>query len=314
MDKKLEWISIEVDTHCNIRCTMCPIGHNLVKDQGQLSITTLFRLLELAPGWTDKIALAVMGEPLLNPQIIEMIEAINNANFKSMLWTNGLLVNERRATSLLEAGLSKIIFSFELIDRELHERIRTGVSYDKVKQNLDHFIDLRNKINPETEISVWNIIPESDCSLDIPQHISKEYDDIEIYLSYAMDWMGTVPTETSTQEILGAPSPCNQIQNYMSVSYNGDVLSCCNDYNHEAILGNIHEANSLDDIWYSETRMNLVSRMKTGNLQDDRPCNTCSAPYVKEGVERLFKFGDVVQVNKDASNHAKGTDGQATLS
>ena len=30
----IEWISVEVDTRCNIRCTMCPIAHDLVENQG----------------------------------------------------------------------------------------------------------------------------------------------------------------------------------------------------------------------------------------------------------------------------------------
>ena len=44
----IEWISVEVDTRCNIRCTMCPIAHDLVENQAsQLIQLTSFANLQL---------------------------------------------------------------------------------------------------------------------------------------------------------------------------------------------------------------------------------------------------------------------------
>jgi radical SAM protein with 4Fe4S-binding SPASM domain len=309
----LEWISVEVDTHCNVRCTMCPIHDGKVKNQGRAKLEIIERLVELAQGWTDKIGLAVMGEPLLHPQAAEMVRVINRGGFKSMLWTNGLLVNERRARELLEAKLSKIVFSFEIIDKDLHEQIRKGASYDKVKENLDRFLALRAELHPATEVSIWNIVPERSHDLIIPEHIREQYRDIEIYCSYAMDWHGEVTVDRNLEE-LGDPSPCNQIQRYMAVAWNGDVVVCCNDFNHEYNLGNLFEVSSLDEIWFGSARLELIDKMASGRLDGVSPCGTCSAPYVKKGVDRVFVKGEEILTGKAASNASKQVAGKHALS
>ncbi|MCB2106965.1 MAG: radical SAM protein [Rhodobacteraceae bacterium] len=310
---KLEWISVEVDTHCNVRCTMCPIHDDKVHNQGRIQLQTIERITELARGWTDKICLAVMGEPLLHPQVTDMIRIINDAGFKSLLWTNGLLVNERRARGVLEAGLDKIVFSFEIVDKELHERIRKGAQYDKVRANLDRFLQLKSEIHPKTEVSIWNILPDRSRGLEIPDHIRDAYPGVEIYCSYAMDWHGEVKVETS-QEELGDPAPCNQIQNYASIAWNGDVMACCNDFNHEYILGNVFEAKSFDEIWFGRRRFELIEKMTCGALADVKPCGTCSAPYVKRGVDRVFAKDAELFQGKAASNAAKQIDGRHAVS
>ena len=119
----------------------------------------------------------------------------------------------------LKAGLDKLIFSFEIIDKELHERVRVGASYDKVRQNLDNFIELKERISPSTEIAVWNVVPEKDYDLVVPDEIVKAYPDVGIFVSRAADWAGTLNIETMHGR--GAPVVCNLANRYMSVSYKG---------------------------------------------------------------------------------------------
>ena len=304
----LEWISVEVDTHCNVRCTMCPISTGKVKNQGRVSLETIENICRKAKGWTDKISLAVMGEPLLHPLLPEMVALVKRHGYKALVWTNGVLMNRRRAEALLRVGVDKVVFSFEIIDKDLHEAVRVGASYDKVRANLDAFLELRDALSPATEVSIWNIIPDLGHPLTVPESLAAAYPGVEFFVSYAMDWHGEVDVG-AVPERLGAPAPCNQIQHYLSVAWDGKVIACCNDFNHEYVLGDIN-TDSMEDIWYGKPRSQLVERMARGLLQGVRPCGTCSAPYVKEGVPRYFVKDRSEYTDKMASNAAKQVDGE----
>ena len=303
----IEWISVEVDTRCNIRCTMCPIAHDLVENQGRVTVDTIDKLCQLAVGWTDKISLAVMGEPLLHPDCPEMIRRIKKYNLSALVWTNGLLVNERRAQEILEAGLDKLIFSFEIIDKELHERVRVGASYDKVRQNLDNFIELKERISPSTEIAVWNVVPEKDYDLVVPDEIVKAYPDVGIFVSRAADWAGTLNIETMHGR--GAPVVCNLANRYMSVSYKGDIVACCNDFNHQHVMGNIHDLDDLGEFWFGPQHQDLLRRQKCDDMAGIQPCEGCSARFSRD-FERVYVQGDEVYEDKAAANAAKQVKGQ----
>lgn len=310
----IEWISIEVDSHCNLRCTMCPIGHGLVKNQGRITVDTVEKIAELAVGYTDKIALAVMGEPLLHPKLVDMVKAIRARDLNCLLWTNGQLMTEEKSKSLLTAGVSKVIFSYEIIDKQLHEITRLRADYDVVMKNLDDFIRLKDEISPGTEVSIWNIVTDTSIPLVFPQRIQEKYQDVELYASYAMDWHGEIDVGESTEKLNVTPSICNQIQRYLSVSWEGDFISCCNDFNHEYPIVNVHEVDSLEQVLNHQRRLNLMKNMEAGTLSGISPCQTCSAPFVDEGVDRIFRKGDELHKSKKASNAAKQIDGEFAVS
>ena len=98
----------------------------------------------------------------------------------------------KKVKSLLTAGVSKVIFSYEIIDKQLHEITRLRADYDVVMKNLDDFIRLKDEISPETEVSIWNIVTDTSIPLVFPQRIQEKYQDVELYASYAMDWHGEI--------------------------------------------------------------------------------------------------------------------------
>jgi radical SAM protein with 4Fe4S-binding SPASM domain len=285
---------------------MCPIGHDKVKNQGRISLDTFEKIVSHAVGYTDKIAMAVMGEPLMHPDLIKMVSIVKKHNLKAFVWTNGMLLDVKKAKGLLTAGVDKLFFSYEVIDKDMHEEIRVGADYKQVMQNLDTFIALKNTIRPQCKVAIWNIVPDINRSLIFSDDIKKKYADVELFASYAMDWHGEIDVQNS-EKLTKTPTACNQIKNYLSVAYNGDFISCCNDFNHDYTLGNVHDINSLDDIWYSKQRVDLIEKMNSGNLNALEPCQNCSAPYVKEGVERVLHSDNKTYENKSASITSKET-------
>lgn len=302
----VDWVSVEIETHCNLRCGMCPIGHDKVKNQGRISLETFEKIVKVSVGHTDKIALAVMGEPLMHPELPKMISIVKDYGLNAFVWTNGMLLSKEKTKELLEAGIDKLFFSYEIINKELHEKTRVGADYDKVMQNLDYFIEQKNKVRPECKVAIWNIVTDTNMNLEFSEEIKQKYKNEELFASYAMDWHGEIEVE-STEKLRTVPAVCNQMKNYLSVAYNGDFISCCNDFNHDYTLGNVHKIESLDDIWYGERRTELIKHMKCGTLGGIEPCQNCSAPYVTEGVKRVLHSDSKTYEDKNASIVSKET-------
>jgi MoaA/NifB/PqqE/SkfB family radical SAM enzyme len=60
-----------------------------------------------------------------------------------MINTNGLLLKDNRAESLLDAGTDLIIISIDGSTKDTYEKIRIKGNYDVVTKNVDNLIKLK---------------------------------------------------------------------------------------------------------------------------------------------------------------------------
>jgi putative metalloenzyme radical SAM/SPASM domain maturase len=120
---------VEVTTRCNLRCGMC------VKQNGEGGISEgsmapdTFALLEPAFPKLDALILNGIGEPLLHPHLEEFTRKAKNSMPEGS-WvgfqTNGMLLNDVRAASLLDAGLDRICLSLDAVSGDGFRTIREG--------------------------------------------------------------------------------------------------------------------------------------------------------------------------------------------
>ena len=120
---------VEVTTKCNLKCGMC------VKQNGDSEITEgsmssrIFNALEPVFPHLEALILNGIGEPLLHPHLEKFIQSAK----KSMpggSWvgfqTNGMLLNDVRASSLVDAGLDRICLSMDTVSHDSFRAIRDG--------------------------------------------------------------------------------------------------------------------------------------------------------------------------------------------
>lgn len=120
---------IEPTTFCNLSCAMCvkQSADNRI-DEGMLSPQT-FERLEPALEGVERLIFSGIGEPLLHPELEAFIETaaqLMRGDGRIGLQTNGLLLSEARARSLLDAGLQVACISMDAASPESFRRIRTG--------------------------------------------------------------------------------------------------------------------------------------------------------------------------------------------
>ena len=117
---------VSLTDRCNLRCTYC-MPHDFaawLPSKDLLSTVELIEIIEVAVSQgIDEIRLTG-GEPMLRPDIVEIvarISSIKNAPKLSMT-TNGLVL-AKLAKPLVDAGLRRINISLDTLDREVFKKM-----------------------------------------------------------------------------------------------------------------------------------------------------------------------------------------------
>jgi MoaA/NifB/PqqE/SkfB family radical SAM enzyme len=133
----LDWVQVEVTTHCNGTCIYCP--HTLMKNSwtGKQMSIGLFRKLIPFLKYTDMVYLQGWGEPLLNNDIFEMIRICKDRGKCVGFTTNGMLLTEDTIQKLVDLELDIIGISLSGATAKTHNQIRKGTDFNKLVSNLE---------------------------------------------------------------------------------------------------------------------------------------------------------------------------------
>ncbi len=141
-----EQITVVVTDICNLRCKMCQYafseapGYQLNRI-GRMDPRVFRKLIEEIPG--RPMVTFTGGEPLLHPQVAEMIACATQRGRFSTLTTNGWML-EKRASELAAAGLGLLIVSVDG-PQEVHNRIRGGKSFERLAAGLQAMLRLPHR-------------------------------------------------------------------------------------------------------------------------------------------------------------------------
>lgn len=153
---------VEVTSRCNMSCAMCVKQTSGGADpEGDLSMP-LFRALAPAFPGLDAFILNGVGEPLLHPQLEEMIRAARE-RMPTEGWvgfqSNGLLLTDARAVSLASAGLDRVCFSIDGVSPETFRKVRKGGEIEGVERALAAMAAAKNHCGrPDLQVGVEFVV------------------------------------------------------------------------------------------------------------------------------------------------------------
>jgi putative metalloenzyme radical SAM/SPASM domain maturase len=120
---------VEVTTRCNLACGMC------VKQSGEGGVTegsmspAVFGALAPAFPHLETLVLNGVGESLLHPHLEAFISRARGL-LPDRAWvgfqTNGVLLSDSRAASLVDAGLDRVCLSLDAVSHDSFRSIREG--------------------------------------------------------------------------------------------------------------------------------------------------------------------------------------------
>ena len=99
---------LEITTCCNLSCSFCP---GTKRPAAFLSPEDFRTLAAKLRPYGQYLYLHVMGEPLLHPQLPELLEICRALGFRATLTTNGTLLPKKQAALLDAPALRKVSIS-----------------------------------------------------------------------------------------------------------------------------------------------------------------------------------------------------------
>ncbi|MBF0175408.1 MAG: SPASM domain-containing protein [Magnetococcales bacterium] len=273
---------IEPTNHCNLHCIMCPNGTGQVAfAKGCMSLSLFEEIIRQISPFASSVTLAVGGESLVHKDFFAMVRHAGAHGLKVLLNTNATLLNAERGRQLLDSGLTSISFAFDGFNKTQYEKARVGANFERTLGHILEFLRQKKErasTRPYTVLSMLMLDPEGSTAADQETFLSQFKGLIdEVRLREVATW-GPVFKETnqfSFRKNQQLYPPCSRLWSTAVVAWNGDVLPCIYDVNHDYILGNILEETFID-IWNGAKMVALRESMLNGTYRHVLPlCEHC---------------------------------------
>lgn len=267
------YVEVETVNACNARCPMCTI-EDWTRDSPTMKADLFKRIsddLTAHASELKRVSLYRDGEPLLDKKLPERVAILKDGGIKQIsISSNVGLLSEKMAKALLEARLDVIIMSIDSLQKNVFESIRVRLNFEEVLANALRFIDLRNKIRPETQIWMRMIRQDSNYK-EWPEYESfwksKLAPSDRIYFHNLFNWGdqlgGFRPVATSYEPNL----PCVSLWSLLVIFANGDVPLCNVDYNNRYPTGSVL-SHSISELWQSK----ILNERRRHHLDGNKGC------------------------------------------
>jgi MoaA/NifB/PqqE/SkfB family radical SAM enzyme len=139
-------VQIEVTSRCSTGCVFCPhdalsdtwVEGDLPLDLYQKNIVPHLNLFELVylQGW---------GEPMLRPDLWEMLGLAQEQGCQTGFTTNGTYLQAEQNRKLVDMGVDMISVSFAGTAATVHESLRTNSEFSQLCKNFESLADLKKQ-------------------------------------------------------------------------------------------------------------------------------------------------------------------------
>jgi heme b synthase len=120
----LRLIAWEVTRSCNLACKHCRAEAHLAPYPGELATEEARALIDTFPQTGDPIIIFTGGEPLLRPDIFELVRHARGHNLRCVMAPNGTLITAENALQMKESGISRCSISIDGPESRSHDLFR----------------------------------------------------------------------------------------------------------------------------------------------------------------------------------------------
>jgi radical SAM protein with 4Fe4S-binding SPASM domain len=287
--KKLDYLPlrlwVELTNNCNLHCTFCPNSMPRKTEKGFMTLDTFKEVVTQARSFVYDMNLSHRGESLLHEDLPLMIAHAKRNGIATRLNTNATLLDKDKSTEIIEAGLDFISFSFDGLDAEAYESLRSGATYETTLDNIVNFLRMKEILDsplPYVMIEVLDI-PSVESNAEKVRAFRSSFKNLplnKLTIKPLHNWAGHLedpelaPISGDT-EIPGLRySPCTNIWYSMVVLWDGSVAICCQDWYNENCLGNIGDS-SLEAMWNGETIVSVRELLAQKEFRQIEICSKC---------------------------------------
>lgn len=137
--RSITYLRISLTDRCNLRCVYCmpKDGLHWQPLAEQLTVDEIIRVVETASSCGVKRVRLTGGEPLVHPNIVEIVRRIASIpEIEEVSLTTNAMLLEKLAQPLADAGLRRVNISLDTLDHDKFTRITRGGEIDRVWRGI----------------------------------------------------------------------------------------------------------------------------------------------------------------------------------
>lgn len=256
-------IYVEITNNCNLDCLFC---NKNKRDKLFITTNSFNKLLTKIKPYTNYLYFHVMGEPLLHPNINELIE-IASHNFKINITTNGYLIDRiKNNTNIRQVNISLHSFD-EKYNKSLKEYLENIFSSIEELINNNTIINLRLWINSKYKDAIIKTINDK-YNINIDGNSFKIKDNLFFDIDKEFIWPNL------DNIYYNENGSCKGTIDHIGILVDGTVVPCCLDSNGVIDLGNIYKDDLLDII--NSDRYQKIYNGFKNNKKCEELCKKCN--------------------------------------
>ncbi|MCI8454951.1 MAG: radical SAM protein [Lachnospiraceae bacterium] len=191
---------VEILSECNLKCVMCGFGSREIfeRKRGKMDVALFGKIVDEIAKRSPHATVAPYHhcEPLLHPQLSEMVKIIKSHNLFCEVSTNLNVAGGLK--ELLEAGVDSLDISVSGFYQETYEKNHVGGDIEEVKRNLKLLHDLIKQMKTGPQITVFYHMYTDNLGEDFER--MKEYVE-SLGFSFSPNWSRSICTEMSLKYI-----------------------------------------------------------------------------------------------------------------
>ena len=264
-------VAIEITNKCNMDCIMCP-RKRMRRNIGNIELSLFEKMLKEISQFPNKPILKFNfnGDflTLPNTEIIKYLEIVRRycPHNICVLTTNGLGLSSEKIQSFKKYQINHFHISIDAFTSETYLKIRQNGHFNKVKDNIEKLIRLKDD-NMKIQVS---LVKQKDNESEVDEFVK--------YWSPKVDsvYIGSVCSRGGAISLVKEETkndPCFMLWDRIVICNDGLVALCCQDWDCQNIIGDTNN-DSLKDIWNG----NIIRSIRKSHIKGEMPliCGNCN--------------------------------------
>ena len=146
---------LETTNRCDSKCQTCIRTFQSLEPPADLTLERVRAIVAQFPV-LDRVVLHGIGEPLLNPQIFDIVAYLKTRVASVLFNSDAISLTAPRAVRLVESGLDEYRVSMDAATRATYRRLRGVDRFERVTANVARLIGLQRELARTTpRVSLW---------------------------------------------------------------------------------------------------------------------------------------------------------------
>lgn len=268
---------LEITNVCNLSCVFCP---GTRREKGFLSPEGFGLLAGKLRPHTEYLYLHLMGEPLLHPQLGDILAQAETLGFRVMVTTNGTLLEERGGLLLNSPAVERVSVSLQSFEGS------GGEGPEHYAASCAAFARAAASTGKRCALRLWNLDGADTRGANtlnsailaqleraFPKPWREGWQGTTLASNVFLEWGERFDWPDLSASDGAPPSFCHGLRDQIGVLWDGTVAPCCLDHEGDVPLGNLY-TQELDDILNSPRARAIYDGFSQGRAVEEL-CRRC---------------------------------------